>query len=452
MHPISTLRRAALVLLAAAALTGCSEDDPTNTGPSSTTFTLKIENVSTEGVLSASGMFNTPTGSAGPAAAGPGMAYEFEVGAAPGDHLSFATMFVHSNDVFLAPSGLGIAFYSPMGMPISGDVTDQVHLWDAGTEMNQEPGLGMDQPPSQSGADTGMADAMMTVRQVDDGFIYPMASSVVAVTMTHLGDGLFRIRIENVSDSTTLMPSSGPSLAIPIAPGAYAVHRDPDPIFTIGMADRGEGLESLAEDGSPAGLVGMLAMHTSIATPVAPAAVVVHDGTVRVFNDGMTDSGAGLVALAEDGDPSVLVGSLTGQTGVVAVQAVTIPVGGAGAAPIFPGDRYETTFEATPGDYLSLMAMFVQSNDLFLSFDELGLALFNMAGNPVTGDVSMNLGLWDAGSEVNQWPGVGPDQAPRQAGPNTGAHDANTTVRMVDDGFPYPAAHSVLRVTLTVAP
>ncbi len=450
MIPTLNYRMMLLAVLAVTALTGCSDDDPTNPVDVATTFTLTIENVSMAGEYAASGVFNTPVGEAAPAAAGPGMAYQFEVGAAPGDLLSFATMFVQSNDLFFAPDGGGIAFYDGMGLPVSGDVTAQVMLWDAGSEINQEPGLGADQAPRQSGADTGAADSDATVRLVDDGYMYPAVDEVIAVILTPLGEGLFRVRIENVSDGSTLQPSSGPSLAVPIAPGVYAVHRGSDPLFTAGAVERMEGLAAVAEDGNPAVLAPVLASRTALATPVAPAAVAVHGSSVHLFTSGVADTGTGLTVLAEDGDPGMLVSTLSALAGVSSAQAVTMPVGGAGAAPIFPGESYVTTFEATDGDRLSLAAMFVQSNDLFLAFDGAGLALFDAMGDPVTGDVSMSLGLWDAGSEMNQWPGVGPDQAPRQTGPDTGADDTDARVRMVADGFPYPAADRVLRVTLTV--
>jgi len=445
-------RYALLGLLVLAALPGCSDDDPMSPNAGKTTFTITIENVSADGELLVSGAFTTPVGAASPAPIGPGMAYEFEVGAAAGDFLSFATMFVHSNDIFLAPGVDGIAFYDGIGMPIDGDVTDQVLLWDAGTEVNQEPGLGLDQAPRQRGPNMGAADAMSTVRQVGDGFTYPPVDGVVAVTLTHLGEGLFRVRIGNVSDAMTLMPSSGPSLAVPLAPGVYAVHRGAAPLFTMGAADRREGLEALAEDGNPADLAAVLASRTGIATPVAPAAVIVHDATVRLFSEGVADAGTGLTVLAEDGDPATLVATLGSLAGVTSAQAVAVPVGAAGGAPIFPGERYVTTFDAPSGARLSLAAMFVQSNDLFLAFAGAGRQLFDAMGDPVTGDVSMDLDLWDAGSERNQWPGVGPDQALRQAGPDTGDDDADNTVRSVNDGFPYPAADAVLRVTLSVAP
>jgi hypothetical protein len=56
--------------------------------------------------------------------------------------------------------------------------------------------------------------------------------------------------------------------------------------------------------------------------------------------------------------------------------------------------------------------------------------------------------LWDAGSEVNEEPGVGPNQAPRQPAPNTGDPDPDNTVRLVDDGFTYPTVTELVKVTI----
>jgi hypothetical protein len=93
--------------------------------------------------------------------------------------------------------------------------------------------------------------------------------------------------------------------------------------------------------------------------------------------------------------------------------------------------------------------MFVQSNDLFYAPDGAGIALFNAEATPVTGDVTSQIGLWDAGTEVNQEPGFGPDQAPRQAGPNTGA-DENGVVQIVADGFSYPGTSDTIRVIISL--
>jgi hypothetical protein len=437
-----------LAALAALALvTGCSDDDPAAPISTSETFTLTIENVSAAADYPVSGVFNTPVGAGGPAPIFPGEAYEFIFGAGPGDKLSFATMFVQSNDLFYAPMGGGIALFNGM-TPIEGDITSQVFLWDAGTELNEEPGVGANQAPRQSGPNTGDPEIDMTVRMVADAYTYPAASDVIAVTLTHEGDNLFRVRIENVSESGTLMTSMG-NVAVPLAPGVFVVHTNNDPLFSEGMADM-LGLEGLAEDGDPSGLITSLEARTGLAVPLAPGVAVVHDQQVSLFTAGAADAGLGLEALAEDGDPSGLMMSLDGATGVASVAVFNTPVGGANPAPIFPGERYQVTFTAKPGDRLSLATMFVHSNDLFYAFDQAGLALFDAMGSAVVGDGTASIDLWDSGTEINQWPGVGPDQAPRQAGANTGAVDPTATVRMVDDEFTYSATSDVIRVTLTL--
>ena len=428
-------------------LAGCSDDDPTTPPSQAETFTLTIENVSAPADYAVSGVFNTPVGAADPAPIFPGEAYEFTFGANPGDMLSFATMFVQSNDLFYAPSGTGIALFNGM-TPVTGDVTAQVHLWDSGTELNEEPGVGLHQAPRQSGPDSGTVDTDTDVRMVNDGFTYPAVSDVIAVTITHLGDHLFRTRIENVSDGMTLMTSNG-SVAVPLAPGVFVVHTNMNPLFTAGTADM-LGLEGLAEDGDPSELYASLEAHTGLAVPLAPGVAVVHSNQVSLFTEGSADAGLGLEALAEDGNPASLVTSLTGLADVGSVTVFNTPVGAAGPAPIFPGESYQVTFTAEPGDRLSFATMFVQSNDLFYAFDPAGLALFNAMGEAVMGDVTSSVNLWDAGTEMNQWPAVGPDQAPRQAGADTGDADSANMVRMVDDGFVYPATGQVIQVTLTI--
>ena len=63
----------------------------------------------------------------------------------------------------------------------------------------------------------------------------------------------------------------------------------------------------------------------------------------------------------------------------------------------------------------------------------------------------MRLRLWDAGTEENQEPGVGPAQPHRQPRTDFGPTQ-NEPVRLisaVNDGYTYPATPSVLRVTIT---
>lgn len=51
---------------------------------------------------------------------------------------------------------------------------------------------------------------------------------------------------------------------------------------------------------------------------------------------------------------------------------------------------------------------------------------------------------------MNQYPGAGLDQAPRQSDPDTGP-DEGAPIGLVDDGFEFPAVDEVIRVTITPA-
>lgn len=220
-----------------------------------------------------------------------------------------------------------------------------------------------------------------------------VAASAQAQTMQDRIE--FTIRVENVSTPSTLKLSTGETAPAPTAPVLWLVHTGSDPVFTDGRADRGNGLERLAEDGNPA-------------------------------------------TLAE---------SLRGAPGVVAVGAVAVPEDAMEPGPILPGNAYRFTVTAAPGQRLSLFFMFGQSNDLFYA-PAAGVPLFDDAGRPRTGDLTAEMVLWDAGTEVNQEPGLGPDQAPRQPSDNTGQPEGGV-VRPVRDQFTYPPVSEVIRVTIS---
>lgn len=198
---------------------------------------------------------------------------------------------------------------------------------------------------------------------------------------------LFIVRIENTS--------ADGSLTI-LAPGAYELNDHPVSFFTVGEADRGQGLEALAEDGDPGPLVeninGMM------------------EGDMMGFEAGVFNT----------------------------------PVGADGPGTASPGAAYEFTVAAVPGQYLTFATMFVQSNDWFFAPDEAGIELFDMDGAPLNGDITDRIFLWDSGTEVDQTPGEGADQAPRQAGPNTG-EDEGGVVSLVEDFADY-------QIVVTVTP
>jgi hypothetical protein len=434
-NPVSTQTAdpAAKLTVSGAAVAGTAERVPVN-GPVS--FRVTIENIGGPFAFSSSGAFNTPSGATGPGPLLQGSSYDFSFHAGPGAHLSFATMYVQSNDLFFAPDEAGIALFDADGFAINGDVTDQVQLWDAGTEINQEPGIGADQAPRQAGANTGAPESG-AVRLVDDGFTYGAVADLIQVSVSSVpSDGafLFTVSIANISEAS------------PLAPGVYAVGGGSAALFDNGQLDRGEGLEALAEDGNPAGLAGVLAAQTGVTTVLAPGVWALHSGQDPLFSIGQADRGEGLEALAEDGGPGDLATALAANGDISASGVFNTPTGADGPGPVPPGGSYEFTVVAEPGDWLSFATMFVQSNDLFFAPDGQGIPLFSGRFTR-GGNVTHMIDLWDAGTEVNQIPGMGADQAPRQAGPDTGA-DEDGIVDLVNDGFSYPSVRSSIRVTI----
>ncbi len=94
------------------------------------------------------------------------------------------TMMGQSNDWFYAPAESGIPLFKK-GKPIRGDITSQMILRDAGTEVNQEPGIGPDQGPRQKAPDTGAAenDVVRNAKDVKYGPAFSKVSSVMRVTI-----------------------------------------------------------------------------------------------------------------------------------------------------------------------------------------------------------------------------------------------------------------------------
>ena len=392
------------------------------------TFVVSVDNIA-HFAYTDSGVFNTPVGSAQPGPALPGSAYQWTFHANPGDNLSFATMFVQSNDWFFAPDERGIPLYHADGSAMTGNVTDYVKLWDSGTEVDQPVGTGADQAPRQSGANVGAADPHTNVRRVLSADL-PATHELIDVNLSYASNGRFTVRINNISGN-----SKQPS---PLAPGVGVVHSAPAPLFINGEADLGYGLEGLAEDGNAAGLAAHLAMHTGINTPLAPVAWTVHTQPNALFTVGQKAS-PGLETLAEDGGPASLVAELDqAKKGAAAVGR-----GASGAGPILaPDGNYSFEITAVSGEHLSLATMFVQSNDWFFSLRN--IPLFDANGKALSGDVTHLVNLYDAGTEINETPGFGANQAPRQAAPNTGPA-ANNVIHSVTGYNPA----NYLHITIT---
>ena len=377
-------------------------------------FTVRIENMSEVKAFPFSGMLATPLGETMDDMA-PGMSYGFNFDATPGSMISFAAGLMGSEGMFFAPAGTGIALWNDDGTQVTGDVTDQVMLWQMGDNV---------------------AAAM--------GDDVPGVSDVVQVTLESIGPASFHLNILNVTEEVmreqTMM----------LTPGVAVVHSAPDPLFTAGMPDRGAGLAALARRGTAGDLAAALAAHTGLTNMLAPGVYASHTGSGVMFTAGMPAS-AGLEAMAEDGNPMELASEVMGADGVHASGHFAVPMGGAGPAPAMPGQAYEFTVAGRPGDYLSFTTMFVQSNDLFYAPDENGIALFPDGARPFSGDVTDMVMLWDSGTELNERPGSGLNQAPRQSGPNTGTTEMEM-VELRKVCFVYPDitnAMDFIKVTIT---
>lgn len=125
--------------------------------------------------------------------------------------------------------------------------------------------------------------------------------------------------------------------------------------------------------------------------PISPPVVVTHERSVSFWKSGQAASD-GIIAIAEDGDPSVAVAALEGVAGVTDVVNVGQPLTTAGT--VF-GDFTDTvtiTIEGYPGDRISLAGMLICSNDGFAGLDSLKLPRSQR---------TVEARGYDAGSEIN---------------------------------------------------
>lgn len=101
---------------------------------------------------------------------GPGGSLTFSLTVPEGQDFKFgfATMFVDTNDWFIAYNNAGYPLWDENGMPASGfGASEKSYLFDSGTEIDQLTGFGADQAPRQGGvADTGADDSNNIVRRV----------------------------------------------------------------------------------------------------------------------------------------------------------------------------------------------------------------------------------------------------------------------------------------------
>ena len=127
--------------------------------------------------------------------------------------------------------------------------------------------------------------------------------------------------------------------------------------------------------------------------PISPPVLVTHDRDIRFWQKGVAAS-AGIIAIAEDGNPAVAVDMLDGVDGVTDVVNVGRPLTPRGTTLGDFTDSVTVTIHARPGDRLSFAGMLICTNDGFTGIDSLRLP--NNSRTRVA-----FAGGYDAGSEIN---------------------------------------------------
>lgn len=112
---------------------------------------------------------------------------------------------------------------------------------------------------------------------------------------------------------------------------------------------------------------------------------------------------------------------------------------------ILPGESSSFTFAAAKGEAVSFATMYGWSNDLFFAPANPGIMLYDAKGDPVEGDVSAQVKLWDNGTRLNQQPG----SAVNHPGTAESTPQNITEVNGTDmQGNSYLPASSLMKATL----
>lgn len=413
------MKKTILTALFAAAtiLTSCSTDDsidqPLETANAST-FRLTLRN--------AINYVSVKTIGTAPLTA-TGQQFTTTFKGTPGTNLSFVNMFAQSNDWFFGTNGNGIQLWDGT-TPRTGDISSEVFVYDAGTE--EDEAFLTDFPntiwtaPNQATPNSGPADDDNTVRDTGRNILQYLSASLDYDSTTR-------------NFTLTITKANRESLHNPgyVTPGFLVVHAIENPLFVVGEPIRGNGLEGLAEDGSPqnldiwfneAGSAGAPLRLSSSYSVLSPAVAYVHEGNQTPLftnNQPISDSN-GLEELAEDGNSEIVTDYLNGLENVSAQRSTD---------PITPGQSITFDIQAVPGQRLNFATMFVSSNDWFISNNQAGIELFNEDGTPKNSfDVNKNY-LYDSGTELDETVGLGNGQPMR--GNNAVADDSNTNVRRV---------------------
>lgn len=350
-------------------------------------------------------------GIAGPVAGGniaPGGTVTFTVVPDVGSELlSIGSMVVMSNDAIIAmhPEGVALLAENEDGdlvprnpSTIANDILASIEVWDVGTEANETPGAGANQP-AIGGPDIGDADADATIRYYNDP-ANDLATIVDSLNvLVDTADGDLEIAILNQSE--------GDAYQFTLSPGLAALTPDTVTLFEMDTA-ASAGLEGLAEDGTPTALIADVDAATD--GEVLPVEAIPADDLETVTFTAPTNA-----------QPMLHFAAM-----IVPSNDTFIATGPAGVN-VFGDDGNLLT----DGEIEDAILASLQVYDAGTEQNQAGATGRDMAG-----------------------PGL-------QAGPNTGASEGNGLVRIVTPGangaltnepvWEYPQLGQLIRVTVTPA-
>lgn len=302
----------------------------------------------------------------------PGQEIQITFNAMKGQTLMFATMYGNSWDLFFAPENPGIKLFESNGDPVTGDISDQVKLWDAGTKKNNDPRRNKKGQPRED------EDRQVTEINGKDGtYDYPPAGEMMKLNLAYdAAASRFTLTMRNNTNATKVQT--------PFSTGVWAVSNAFDgkpvnekPLFDAGQK-AGTELVALAERGNNQPLGDKLAANTGAFTALSPIIIVVYKGDrnpleATITNEMNTDT----QNWAQSGNLDNLKKAMEDNPDVKSVHTIS--------SFTKPGETAETSYNARPGEKIAFAAMMGYS-----SIMQNNTPVDALQRNNITADISIS--------------------------------------------------------------
>lgn len=307
--------------------------------------TISFENISSAKEYAQSGTFQA-TGSS--IEVMPGQEIQISFTAEKGQILTFATMYGNSWDLFFAPENPGIELFDNNGNPITGDISNKVKLWDAGTKKNNDPRRNKANQPRED------EDGKVTEINGKDGiYDYPSAGEMMKLNLAYnAATSRFTLTIRNNTNATKVQT--------PFSTGVWAVSNtfDGKPVNEKPLFDTGEKagteLVALAERGDNKLLGDKLAAETGVFTALSPVIITIYGGEQNplsaIEQNAMNDY---FKEWTQSGNMDNIKKALENNPNVKSVHLIS--------SETKPGDTSEVTYNARRGEKIAFSTRVGQS-------------------------------------------------------------------------------------------